>query len=207
MNALITKLQTLQNTSVIDVINQRIDEFKTKRNKPSEDLFIELCFCILTANCAAESCLHAQQYIGKDFLNLDQKTLTKKLRVCGYRFPNTRAAYIVEATTYAPLLKEKISALKHEQRREWLVNNIKGIGYKEASHFLRNVGYEDYAIIDKHILTVLADYHIIIKPKAMNKKYYLQIEKKLQEIAQKTNMTPAMLDLYLWYMQTGKILK
>ncbi|MFO8078588.1 MAG: N-glycosylase/DNA lyase [Thermoplasmatota archaeon] len=206
MNTLLTKLQTLQKTSVADLIDQRIHEFKIKGNQPSEELFIELCFCILTANCSAESCLKTQEYIGKDFLFLNKKDLTTSLRACGYRFPNIRADYIVKARTYAPILKEKILSL-NKQRRAWLIHHIKGINYKEASHFLRNIGYENYGIIDKHILTLLSNHHIIEKPKTMNKKQYLRIEKRLKEIAQTTNLTLASLDLYLWYMQTGKILK
>ncbi|GAJ17855.1 unnamed protein product, partial [marine sediment metagenome] len=29
--------------------------------------------------------------------------------------------------------------------REWVVKNFKGLGYKEASHFLRNIGYKNFA--------------------------------------------------------------
>ena len=39
------------------------------------------------------------------------------------------------------------------QAREWLVHNVKGIGYKEAGHFSRNIGFtQDLAILDRHIL-------------------------------------------------------
>ncbi len=207
MNTLLTKLQNLQKTSVTNLIDQRIHEFKAKGNQASEELFIELCFCILTANCSAESCIKTQEYIGKDFLLLNKKDLTTSLRACGYRFPNIRAAYIINARSYASTLKDTLSMLNHEQRRTWLIKNIKGVGYKEASHFLRNIGYQQYAIIDKHILNLLSNHHIIEKPKTMSKKQYLHTEKRLRHIAQKTNLSLANLDLYLWYMQTGKILK
>jgi N-glycosylase/DNA lyase len=207
MNSILKKIKKLQKTPVSERVDQQIQEFKTKGNQPSEDLFIELCFCILTANCSAESCLKTQDKIGIDFLYLNKKELVKSLKVCGYRFPNIRANYIVDARPYASILSENLFKLGHEQRRIWLMKHIKGIGYKEASHFLRNIGYDNYAIIDKHILSLLADYHIIEKPKTMNKNNYLQIEKALKEIAKQTNLSLAELDLYLWYMQTGKILK
>ena len=100
-----------------------------------------------------------------------------------------------------------IQTLPHEQRRRWLVDNIKGLGYKEASHFLRNIGYDDYAIIDTHILDILARYRIIKQPKTLTKKNYLKIEGHLQKIARQTKLTLAELDLYLWFLETGKILK
>jgi len=91
--------------------------------------------------------------------------------------------------------------------REWIVENVKGLGYKEASHFLRNVGFDDYAIIDFHIVDLLVDYKLIEKPKTITKRKYMAIESLLKKLARKTNLTLAELDLYLWYMETGKILK
>jgi len=35
---------------------------------------------------------------------------------------------------------------------EWLVKNLTGLGYKEAGHFLRNIGSGKIAILDRHIL-------------------------------------------------------
>ncbi|MBW1933916.1 MAG: hypothetical protein JRI56_13245 [Deltaproteobacteria bacterium] len=43
--------------------------------------------------------------------------------------------------------------------------------------------------------------------KNLNKKTYLEIEKKLEELADVLGITLAELDLYMWYMETGKILK
>ena len=91
--------------------------------------------------------------------------------------------------------------------REWIVKNVKGLGYKEASHFLRNIGYKNLAIIDFHIIDVLVKNKIIKRPKTLTKKKYLEIENKLRTIAKKAKMTLAELDLYLWYMETRKVLK
>ena len=43
--------------------------------------------------------------------------------------------------------------------------------------------------------------------KTMTKNKYHEIEKVLEKIASKTNLTQGELDLYLWYLETGKILK
>ncbi len=87
------------------------------------------------------------------------------------------------------------------------MRNIKGIGYKEASHFLRNIGFKNIAIVDFHIIDLLSRYNLIEKPKYLSKNIYFQIEKLLRKIAKKTGVSPAELDLYMWYMETGKILK
>ena len=93
------------------------------------------------------------------------------------------------------------------QLRDWIVKKIKGIGYKEASHFLRNIGYKNYAIVDFHIVDLLVKHLLITKPKAMTKKRYLEIEELLKDIGARLNLNMAELDLYLWYIETKKILK
>jgi len=93
--------------------------------------------------------------------------------------------------------------------RSWLVKNITGLGLKESSHFLRNIGFEDVAIVDFHIVDLLVREGLIrkIKPGALTKKKYLEIEQLLFDISRKVNLNLAELDLYLWYLETGKVLK
>ncbi|MBM3309287.1 MAG: hypothetical protein FJY77_03450 [Candidatus Altiarchaeales archaeon] len=91
--------------------------------------------------------------------------------------------------------------------RDWFVQSVKGLGLKEASHFLRNIGFKDYAIIDFHIVDLLVEYNLVKRPKSMNSKSYLSIEDTLRRIACRLDMNLAELDLYLWFMETGKVLK
>ncbi|RLI21556.1 N-glycosylase [Candidatus Bathyarchaeota archaeon] len=209
MNAhLLESIENLKNSEVKNLVNTRIREFKENGAKSNGEIFIELCFCILTANFNAEKAIKIQTEIGKDFLTLPESQLAEKLKRLGHRYPNTRAKYIVKARKYKNSLKEVISSFNVEDElREWLVKNIKGIGYKEASHFLRNIGYTNFAIIDFHITDLLARYKLLEKPKTLTKKEYFKIENLLREIAEKSNLNLAELDLYLWYMETGKILK
>jgi N-glycosylase/DNA lyase len=95
------------------------------------------------------------------------------------------------------------------EARDWLAASVLGLGYKESSHFLRNIGFEEFAIIDFHIIDLLAREKLIRKPrsKSLPKKKYLRIEKALGRIAKRVGMSQGELDLYLWYMETGKILK
>ena len=203
---LIKEVKHLMNTPVKSLVNQRIKEFKEP--KSPEKIFSELCFCILTANFNAERCVRIQEAIGNGFLSMKKKELAKKLKEMGHRFPNKRAEYIVEARgTFSELMDVLHSEKNGPEIREYLVKNIKGLGYKEASHFLRNIGFDDLAILDFHILDLLEKYGIIKKPRTLSRRKYLEIERKLKDIAEDLNISLAELDLYLWYMETGKVLK
>jgi len=190
-------LSDLKNLKIKEKVDNRIQEFENQ-----DSFFSELCFCLLTANYNAEKAMNIQKKIGKGFENLPEKELSKGLQKLGYRYPNIRAKYIVEAR------KHELPEIKEDKEyREWLVENVKGLGYKESSHFLRNIGYKDVAIVDFHILDLLKKYNLTDIQKPITKSKYLEIEKILKTIAKKSNMTLAELDLYLWYMETGKILK
>jgi N-glycosylase/DNA lyase len=96
-----------------------------------------------------------------------------------------------------------------EEAREWLVDNIKGMGYKEASHFLRNIGLgEEFAILDRHILKNLQLLGIIEEvPASLSRKRYFEIEKKMVRFSDRINIPMAHLDLLLWYKETGEVFK
>jgi len=207
MDELIKQIESLKDGEIGNLIQKRIDEFKELNKKPSDELFKELCFCILTANFNAEKSIKIQNEIGECFLDNSEEELAKKLKNLGHRYPNTRAKYISESRKCKESLKEVIQFNDKKKLREWIVNNVKGLGYKEASHFLRNIGFDDFAIIDFHIVDILVKHDLIKRPKTLTKTKYLEIENLLRTIGKKTDLTLAELDLYLWYMETGKILK
>lgn len=207
MEDLIKEIESLKDSEIGNLIKKRIGEFKELNKKSSDELFKELCFCILTANFNAEKSIKIQNEMGGCFLNGSEEDLAKKLKDLGHRYPNTRAKYISESRKCKESLREVIQSNDKKAIREWIVNNVKGIGYKECSHFLRNIGFDDYAIIDFHIIDILVDNDLIERPKTLTKRKYLEIENLLREIGRKTDLTLAELDLYLWYLETGKILK
>ncbi|MFH1424889.1 MAG: N-glycosylase/DNA lyase [archaeon] len=198
MEELICRVENLKANDISSQISERLQEFKSLGKKSSNEIFKELCFCILTANYTAEGGIRIQKEIGDGFLKLSEKQLAKKLKELGHRFPNTRANYIVNARK----LKDNLVL-----ERDWLVQNVKGLGMKEASHFLRNIGYENYAIIDFHILDLLAVHGIIEKPKSLSRTRYLEIEAQLKQLADTLGMNLAELDMYLWFCETGTVLK
>ena len=174
--------------------------------KGNKEWFSELCFCILTANSKAHTALAIQHKLGcVGFLSLSKSQLTKTIRENKHRFHNIKAGFIVDAREFRGI---KDILKKEKDPRRWLVTNVKGIGWKESSHLLRNVGYLDYAILDRHILNLMLENKLINKrPKSLNEKNYLAIEKKLEKFARRLKMSQAELDLYMWFMKTNKVLK
>ncbi len=208
MACLIDKIEGLKKSKISSIVNKRVCEFINLGKAQSRDLFRELCFCILTANFNAEKSILIQERLKDDFLYAEKHALSKSLKELGHRYPEKRAEYIVSARKYMDSIKEIIFSIQErEEKRLWLVKNIKGIGYKEASHFLRNIGFLDYAIVDFHIIDLLEKEALINRPKSLTKKKYLQIESILARIAYQVCLSVGELDLYLWYMETGKILK
>ena len=207
MDSLINDIKHLINSEVKNKVNTRINEFTRIGKSDVDTIFKELCFCILTANFNAERGIKIQREINNGFLLLSEEELADKLKKLGHRYPKSRARYIVRAREYKNLLEKVVKSHNEKEIREWLVKNIKGIGYKEASHFLRNIGFKNLAIIDFHIIDLLSRYNLIGKPRSLSKRRYLEIEGLLRKIAEKVGVSLAELDLYLWYMETGKVLK
>jgi len=208
MKSLIEAVEKLKDSKVRTLIDARIKEFKAAGRKLDHDIFCELCFCIMTANFNAERSIQIQNEIKRGFCDLPAEELAERLRELGHRFPEARTKYIIEARKHLDSLKGIMERIEDEQQlRDWFAKNIKGLGYKEASHFLRNIGYENVAIIDFHIIDVLVRHDIIERPKTLTPKKYLEIEMALKGLASKLNLSLAELDLYLWYMETGKVLK
>jgi len=208
MKELIESVENLINSDIKELVDKRIREFSVIKQDSITKIFKELCFCVMTANCGAEKCIEVHEGVGDGFLTLSETQLSERFKELGYRFPNLRAKYIAEDQNYMNLLEEMLKNNENEQElRDWIVKTMKGIGYKEASHFLRNIGYKNYAIVDFHIIDLLVKYDLYQRPKTLTKKKYLEVESLLKEIASILNLNLAELDLYLWYLETGKILK
>ena len=72
---LLHELRKLQNTHIRKLVEQKIQEFGSiKQNQ----LFNELCFCLLTANYNAKGALKLQKNIGDKFSTLSLKQLQEQ---------------------------------------------------------------------------------------------------------------------------------
>ena len=208
MKKLIKAVRTAQKTPVKAVIDGRMKEFRQAGKSSPEAIFSELCFCLMTANFNAQRSIDIQKSIGKGFLAFSEKKLAQELKKHGHRFPNTRAGFIVEARKIRKELNTLVEKREEDREfRRWLKESVKGLGYKEASHFLRNIGRGNCAIIDFHIIDLLVEHGLIREPKTISAKVYHEAEKVLETLAKKLDIDLAELDLYLWYLETGKVLK
>ena len=142
-----------------------------------------------------------------------QEYIQKKIN--DVRFKNKKAVYICLARDFFSekggiIIGDKLKGFSDRlESRDWLVRNIKGMGYKEASHFLRNIGFgKDLAILDVHILKNLKGCGVIDKiPRSLTKKEYLKTEEKMKKFCRKIRVPMAELDLLFWSKETGFIFK
>lgn len=197
-------------------IRARIAEFEDVwKTATDERLWEEMVFCFFTGGCSAKMGLRSIEAVRPLLLTGTHEELMNAL-VGRHRYPRARSGYIVASREFLLKhcnleLRKKLQSFEdHLERRDWLVKEkrIKGLGYKEASHFLRNIGLKGYAILDKHILRSLAELEIISDPKPPNTRLkYLTIEESLKKLAEKTEIDFDELDLVLWSLKTGEILK
>ncbi|MUM63944.1 N-glycosylase/DNA lyase [Acidianus infernus] len=199
----------VKNVKLRAKVLERAEEFKLN-NKAGEDVwFRELVLCILTSNSSFISAYIALNNLYDKLFSLDEDGISKNLKNSGYRFYNLKAKYLFNVRKYYGMLKAWIYPIankdEYEAREELL--QIDGIGMKEASHFLRNVGYFDLAILDRHILKFLSSYYFSYNKKYLQKKDYIYIESVLKSISISLNLPVGLLDLFIWYKATNKLVK
>jgi N-glycosylase/DNA lyase len=197
-------------------IRLRLAEFRAIGQQGTDrHLWEEMVFCFFTGGCSARMGINALEAVKPLLMTAGQPELAAALKGV-HRYPNARSRYIVESRSFLEKhcgmkLRKKLHDFDCEiERRDWLVREkgIKGLGYKEASHYLRNIGFSGYAILDKHVFNCLAEIKIIDDPKPPNTRArYLTVEEKLRQLTVMTDIDFDELDLVLWSMKTGVILK
>jgi N-glycosylase/DNA lyase len=210
----IPALQTLYRERK-EAIQKRLAEFRQVMQWKDDEVFAELCFCLLTPQSSAKVCWEAVTALKQRTLLLKGLPAELEPYLRSVRFSESKAKYIVEARNMFSKdgnlqLKSQISSFYNPyELREWLVENVKGLGYKEASHFLRNIGLgEGFAILDRHILRNLNQLGVIAEiPATITKKRYLEIEERLRRFAIEIDIPMADLDLLFWSKETGWIFK
>ena len=198
-----------------EAIKNRLADFKKVMQWDEPDVFAELAFCLLTPQSSAKVCWDAVTRLKQQSLLMKGDASAFQPHLSQVRFGDSKARYIVEArkmfTKDGRLqLKPQLSSFYNPyELREWLVENVKGLGYKEASHFLRNIGLgEEFAILDRHILRNLNRLGVIPEiPVSITKKRYLEMEEKLRRFAGEIGIPMADLDLLFWSKETGWIFK
>lgn len=177
-----------------------------------EDLFRELVFCLLTPQSKAKTCWKAVQRLDRKCMVADAAPAQISQELVGVRFNLRKGEYICLARNMfrSRSLRATLAGFSDAvAAREWLVENVKGLGYKEASHFLRNIGLgEELAILDRHILKNLALLGVIKEvPASPTKKMYQEIERKMTAFSREAKIPMGHLDLLLWYREAGEVFK
>ncbi len=186
----------------------RLSDFK---NVPENKYFYELCYCICTPQSKAANALKVQKRLeDADFINNNFNPADILRTPSHYiRFHNQKAKRLMEAKQIFPEIMNVLkSAVSADEKRNRIAADLKGVGMKESSHFLRNIGFEGLAILDRHILKHLKLCAVINEvPKYLTKKKYLEIEKLFAEFSAQINISIDELDLLFWSYETGEILK
>jgi len=198
-------------------IQRRLEDFKEIwLEGNNEDIHVELSFCILTPQSKARNAWGAITKLRDTGILYkgDEEDIVEYLNVV--RFKNNKAKNLVilreqmRASYGGVMTKDFFSKLGDVfEMREWIVKHIRGMAHKEASHFLRNVGFGDeIAILDRHILKNLVRLGVIDEiPKTITPKRYIDIEKNMVRYCKKIEVPMDEFDLLLWYLEAGEIFK
>ena len=143
-----------------DKIQQQLDSFTLIRKKwDKKALFQEYCFCLLTPQSKAR---HAEKAIAElvksnALYTAEAEDIAAYLNIV--RFKNTKAKNIVrfkafffseQREVFSAFIRSSANIIEKRKRIE---KEIRGMGFKEASHCLRNIGFfPEIAILDRHIL-------------------------------------------------------
>ena len=213
------------------VLRVRHEENTINKGKMNEKgLWKELVACILGSNVRYEQAYSAVRGLGKEGLLSWESHIAKPARwekemanylserrflpkrknglLCRYRYPRAAASRIKNTALaiYGNDLKIRtilMNSTSPMEARNNIINKSKGIGPKQASLFLRNIGYSnDFAVLDTHVVHYLMLAGIMEVPadslKSMNR--YLQIEQLFQQYADSLQATAAEVDLAIWVL-------
>jgi N-glycosylase/DNA lyase len=205
---LISDLRSLH-ASQAKAIRRRLEDF---RQVDTSEYFYELVYCLMTPQTSAESAGKVVDELRKTSFHSQPVDPEPLLRNRGtyIRFHKTKSKHLMKLKDEFPVVFDFITRnLPPEELREWLVRNVRGLGYKEATHFLRNVGRNGgLAILDRHILRNLKRYGAIRSlPSSLSRKRYLSIERAFVRFADRVGIPVDELDLLFWSMETGVIRK
>lgn len=190
-------------------IRRRLQDYREIRE---HRYFYELLYCLMTPQSSAVNAAKAQkefELIDFQFTECDPEPLLYQ-KDYYIRFHKSKARWIREMkSNYTAIQAVTVSSRTAVEKREWFVQNVRGLSYKEATHFLRNIGKnEGLVILDRHILKNLLYYRVIPAiPKTLTKKVYHSIEKKFQLFADEIGISVDELDLLFWSNEAGEILK
>jgi N-glycosylase/DNA lyase len=199
-------------------LDKRLEDFRRRWAEGSDqDIFEELCYCICTAREKAKNAFAAMNSLRKTkkLFKGNEAEIDAVLLESGIALHPDKAKRIIRCREiYYPDTKNKI---KKEflsfgdillSRRE-LKKKINGFGFKEASHFLRNLGFgEKICILDTHTAQQLVQYKVIgERPASWTEKKYLEVEQAMIGFAKQEKIPLDALDLVFMLKENPEIIK
>jgi len=192
-----------------EAIRRRLKQFRAV--DPS-DYFYELVYCLLTPQTSAKNAgkvVEELQRLSFHSFPIDPEPILRN-RSTYIRFHRTKSRNLLKLKEDFPVVLKAMSDFTDPSvKREWLVKNVLGLGYKEATHFLRNIGLNGgLAILDRHILRNLKRYKAVRSvPKSLSRRKYLSLEQSFIRFSARIGIPLDELDLVFWSMETGMIRK
>lgn len=185
-------------------------------------LWREMSCCILSSQVPYELALAASAAVESSALlttagdsSIDamteslEKVLSMPVLVNGrlrtYRFHRVKARQLAtvwdEIRTQGGSIGELLSRFSNaSDARRWFTLNALGLGPKQSSMFLRNIGLSyDLAILDRHVLAYMEKLDLIRGPARINQlSGYLELEDALRIHASKVGYPVGLMDWAIW---------
>ncbi len=198
-------------------LENKNDKILSWKKFPEEELFSELVFCILGSRVSFEKAKSAGNKLKRlnllkpkillNDLRVSKNLITKTLKNDRYPFAKSKSTFITKTAkniykiNNSSIKKILLKAKNELEAREMLVCTCMGIGYKQASLFLRNIHYsENLAILDTHVLKYMGLMGLFNNRhnKTITKKHYSLYERKLMNYSNNLNTTLSKLDVAIW---------
>ncbi|MDR1902664.1 MAG: hypothetical protein LBQ88_10325 [Treponema sp.] len=187
------------------------------QNGSDTEIFGELCYCLCTPREKARNALDAVLRLRKENLltrgtSDEIKPVLKESGIALY--PQKAENIIKNRGLFFPHTRQKITDqfLCYDdifRSRKELAYSVSGIGFKEASHFLRNIGFGGRTcILDTHIINQLVQNGLLPKkPKSLTEKKYLEIEQTMIQFAAQEHIPVDVLDMVFMFKENPNITK
>lgn len=208
---------------------ERVVERRDYTSMSEQDLTFELLICILGSGVRYElslayadvvqmtllskrlkKCLNLQNYthLIENALNSPAHSSFNGKTYSRYRYPKRAAKHITESLYNIECkygsIKNMISVMNatSDLRRE-LIFLCPGIGPKQSSHYVKNIGFTDnVAVLDRHILNYLKIVDDVdICPRQVSKiEKYEEIERIFIDKVSKFNHAVSVIDQSMWFV-------
>ena len=206
---------------------QGATQIRDWRRLSESRLWEELCLCILSSRTRFDAAAEALARLSRlgllvrlrrepdlvSYVDIASVLRSKKRRqqkVPGIPFWRTRARQLVKAARLfyggeKDGLRSFLSRFRDsEAARSQLVQDVPGLGMKQASHFLQNVNFSrDLAVIDTHLVRFLREELMItaMGPGGVTPGAYARLEWRIQRIAAANGLDMRLLDRVIWSMR------